>query len=143
MSEESKNNEPQQQPTQPADNGKGTGEKMFTQEELNRIVSDRLARDRESRSTQQQNEEKELALKARESRFDCREFVAEQNYPVELLDILDTSDVDKFKKMVEELSNLFGYRNARFAEPPKFTGIKGQRVILDNDPIRDAFKAKD
>ena len=61
MSEEIKNNEPQQQPTQPAENGAG---KMFTQEEVNKIVSERLARDRESRSAQQQNDERESALKA-------------------------------------------------------------------------------
>ena len=142
MSEEiNKNNEPQQQPTQPAGNGTSGGEKMFTQDEVNKIVSDRLARDRESRATQQQNDERETALKAREAKFDCREYVTEQNYPVELLEFLDTSDVDKFKETVEKLADIFKYNQARFVNPPKFTSSTNNR---NNDPIvdplREAFK---
>lgn len=141
MSEEIKNNETQQQPTQPADNG--AGDKVFTQDDVNRIVSERLARDRESRSSQQQNEEKENALKAREARLDCREFVKAEEYPEALLDILDTSSVDKFKETVEKLSDLFGYKRPKFADTPKFTShIHGARVSLEVDPIRDAFKPK-
>lgn len=139
MSEETKNNETQQQPTQPADNGNSGGEKMFTQDEVNKIVSDRLARDRESRSAQQQNEERESALKAREAKFDCREYVTEQKYPVELLELLDTSDVDKFKETVEKLADLFGYKNPHFVDPPKFTSANRSQAPV-NDPLRDAFK---
>ena len=139
MSEEIKNNEPQQQ-TQPADNGTGEGEKMFTQDDVNRIVSDRLARDRESRSTQQQNEEKENELKAREAKLDCREFVKDEEYPEALLDILDTSSVDKFKETVEKLADLFGYKRPRFVNNPKFTSSTGKHAQVENDPIRNAFK---
>ena len=136
MSEEIKNNETQQQHTQPAENGAG---KMFTQDEVNKIVSNRLARDRESRATQQQNDERESALKAREAKFDCREYVTEQKYPVELLELLDTSDVDKFKETVEKLSDLFCYKRPRFADSPKFTSTNRSNAPV-NDPLRDAFK---
>ena len=136
MSEETKNNEPQQQPTQPAENGAG---KMFTQDDVNKIVSERLARDRESRSAQQQNDERESALKAREAKFECREYVTEQKYPVELLDLLNTSDVDKFKETVEKLSDLFCYKRPRFADSPKFTSANRSQAPV-NDPLRDAFK---
>lgn len=138
MSEEIKNNEPQQQPTQPAENGAG---KMFTQDEVNKIVSDRLARDRESRAAQQQNDERESALKAREAKFDCREYVTAQKYPAELLELLDTSDVDKFKETVEKLSDVFGYKSPRFVELPKFTS-DNRTYAPANDPLRDAFKPK-
>lgn len=140
MSEEIKNPNTQQQPTQPADNGNGAGEKVFTQDDVNRIVSERLARDRESRAAQQQNDDKETALKARESRFDCREYLTEQKYPVELLDLLDTFDVDKFKENVEKLAELFKYKDPRFVNPPKFTGGPGTPYAHGSDPIRDAFK---
>ncbi|MBQ8358562.1 MAG: hypothetical protein IJX37_01420 [Oscillospiraceae bacterium] len=139
MSEETKNNETQQQPTQPADNGISGGEKMFTQEEVNKIVSDRLARDRDKRSTQQQEDERESVLKAREAKLDCREYVTEQKYPVELLELLDTSDVDKFKETVEKLSDIFGYKRPRFVYPPKFTSENRYHAPV-NDPLRDAFK---
>ena len=139
MSEAIKNNEPQQQPTQPADNGTSGGEKMFNQDDVNKIVSERLARDRESRANQQQNDERESALKAREAKFDCREYVTEHKYPVELLELLDTSDVDKFKESVEKLADVFGYTRPRFVERPKFTSENSNHSPV-NDPLRDAFK---
>lgn len=137
--ENNNNNVNQQQPTQPAENGNSGAGKMFTQDEVNRIVSERLARDREGRSAQQQNDERETALKARESKFDCREYVKENNYPEELLDILDTASVDAFKETVEKLSDLFGYKRPRFSSLPKFTSSKGERGQA-GDPLRDAFK---
>lgn len=139
MNEEIKNNETQQQPTQPAGNGNSSGEKMFTQDDVNRIVSERLARDRESRSAQQQNDERESALKAREAKFDCREYVTVNKYPVELLDLLDTSNVDKFKETVEKLSDLFCYKRPRFVDSPKFTSNDRSNAPA-SDPIREAFK---
>ena len=140
MSEEIKNNEPQQQPTQPADNGNSGGEKMFTQDEVNRIVSDRLARDREKRSTPQ-DDTKELALKARESKLDCREYLSEKKYPVELLEVLDTSDVDKFKATTDKLWSIYGMDRPRFADPKPFDSPNGvQQHLGTPDRIRDAFK---
>ena len=138
MSEETEDTT-QQQNTQPADNGNGAG-KMFTQEEVNRLDSDRLARDRESRANQQQNEEKETALKARESRLDCREYITENKYSVDLLDLLDTSDVDKFKATVEKLADIFDHGRPHFIKPPQFTDAKGNVKPGYPDPIRDAFK---
>ena len=52
----------------PGANG-GSGEKTFTQEEVNRIVSDRLARERDKSAQQPQEDEREKALKAREARL--------------------------------------------------------------------------
>lgn len=141
MSEETKNSNPQQQITQPADNGNSGGEKMFTQEDVNKIVSERLARDRESRAAQQQNDERETALKAREAKLDCREFVKEQGYPEDLLDLLDTSDSESFKKTAEKLAAVFGYKLPRFVNPPRFAANSGSHPQEIHDPIRDAFKA--
>ena len=141
MSEETKNTNPQQQITQPAANGNGSGERLFTQEEVNRFVSERLARDRESRAAQQQNDERETALKAREAKLDCREFVKEQGYPEDLLDLLDTSNSESFKKTVEKLADVFGYKLPRFVNPPKFAASSGYNPHDIHDPIRDAFKA--
>ena len=64
----------QQQPTEPtpgATGGQGS-ERTFTQEEVNRIVADRLARER-AKSEPSLADEREQALKAREAKLDCRE----------------------------------------------------------------------
>lgn len=94
----------EQQPTNatPAEMG-DQGEKLFTQADLDRIVGERLARAKRDRSA----DDREAALKAKESRLDCREYLSDKKYPVELLDILDTADVESFKGNVERLARLF------------------------------------
>ena len=145
MSENNNQNTNQQPTTQPADNGDQGGGKMFTQDQVNKIVSERLAQDRKARSTQQQEDDKELALKARESKLDCREYLSEKKYPAELLEVLDTSDVEKFKEAAEKLQAIFatGDKRPHFVNPPKFTAPSGNNTSPSIiDPIREAFKPK-
>ena len=93
--------------TQPAGNGKAA-EKTFTQEEVNRIVSDRLARERTKAQQPTPVDEREQALALRENALNCREFIEKnKNYPPELLDLLDTSDFEGFKSMAEKLLKVF------------------------------------
>ena len=144
MSEENKNIDNQPNNAAPAENGDQAG-KMFTQDEVNKIVSDRLARDREKRSAQQQEDTKELALKARESRLDCREYLSKKKYPAELLEVLDTSDVEKFKAAADKLHSIYGMedKRARFVNSPRFTAPGGgSHTPATHDPIRDAFRPK-
>ena len=51
----------------------GTGGKLFTQDEVNRIVSDRLARERERLTQQTAIDEREKALREREQAFEAKE----------------------------------------------------------------------
>ena len=92
-----------------------------------------------NKGNQQQNDEKESALKAREEKLDGREFVKDQDYPEDLLDLLDTSNLESFKKTVEKLADIFGYKRPRFVSPPKFTSNDRNNTPA-NDPIREAFK---
>ena len=96
-----------QQPTNSTP-GETGGSKTFTQEEVNRIVSERLAK--EKAKAEPKEDEREQALKARESRLDCREYIANKGYPAELLDMLDTSDAEKFRASVDKLVQLFPSR---------------------------------
>ena len=82
--------------------GDSTEPKTFTQEEVNRIVQDRLARER--RGTGQTIEERELDLTRRENRMKCAEKLTEAGYPKELLDILDTSNAETFMENVGKLA---------------------------------------
>ena len=110
---------------QPADihadtGGNGGQGKLFTQEDVNRIVSERLAREREKAALQQPAEntqdkemsereaaliEREKAVEAKESRARCIEYLKEKNINEKrfdmFLDNLDTGNVDAFKKAVD------------------------------------------
>lgn len=99
-------NSPEPKPTNPAE---GSGERLFTQDDVNRIVQDRLSRVKTDSAPQFADKEKELAQ--REARLNCREFLEETKYPAALLEILDTTDFEKFKTtvnlMAEKLPNAF------------------------------------
>ena len=76
----------QQDPTPGAKGGR-----TFTQDDVNRIVSERLAHEREKLQASAKDTEREKALAAREARLDCREYLDAQGYPAALLDVLDGS----------------------------------------------------
>lgn len=125
-----------------------SGGRTFTQDEVNRIVSDRLAREREKLSGQAKKDEREKALEAREARLDCREYLDTQGYPAALLDVLDSSDTAKFKTAVENLVKAFpAIAPQQQKQPPTLSGFRpgdsgdgGHRS--GPDPIAAAFKPK-
>lgn len=118
----------------------GTGGKTFTQEEVNKIVSDRLAREREKLAQQPQEDEREKALKARESRLDCRDYLDSKKYPAALLEVLDSSDVDRFKVAADKLIEQFPGVAAAQTPPPYAAGTGTQNGNMIYDPIAAAFK---
>lgn len=101
-----------QQTQQPSGNATlaGTGEpaateKTFTQDEVNQIISERLKRERAK--TEPPDDSKEKELSERESRLDCREYIAGKGYPKKLLNLFDTSNAEAFKGSVENLIKAF------------------------------------
>lgn len=115
MSENQNLNEPNQKEvnggaiTQPGENG-NQGEKLFTQEEVNKIVSDRLNKERQ-RTVMRQNENaldaRESELSARENLLTCRDFIDENKYNPKLLELFNTSDAEAFKESVNKLFEVF------------------------------------
>lgn len=150
MSEVTKTQSIEQTPgnSTPEDKG-GQGEKVFTQEDVNRIVQERLAKERAKNETPSA---KEQELAAREARLTCREYLLETGGASVLLDVLDTSDPEKFKAAAEKL------REAGFSSPNQAgasrststggrirTGMSHQGGYAGVDPesqIADAFKPK-
>lgn len=118
------------------DNG-GNGGKMFTQEDVNRIVSERLAREREKPV----DDEREKNLKAREARLDCRDYLDSKKYPVKLLDLLDHSDVEKFKAAADAMIEGFPGIMQEDPVPPPYSAGAGTGGFGHN-AIADAFKPK-
>ena len=113
----------------------GQGEKLFTQEDVNRIVSERLARERAKVDTPPEDErekafrEREQALTARENRAKGEDYLAAQNihkdYRQNFIDVLDLmgGDVEKFKQVVAKIGEPYIVREivtgAPVANPPE------------------------
>lgn len=117
-------------------------EKTFTQEEVNNIVQERLARER-AKTEPSPLDLREKELVARESAMTCREYIAEKNYPKELLDLFDTTDQEAFQKNVEKMAELFPSVFTPPGKVPIFTRGIGKGVGFGgSDPIAEAFKRK-
>ena len=98
----------QQLNTQPAENGDQGGGKLFTQAEVDKIIKERLARERAKAAPHEPTEaqKREANLTARESRIECRAYLLDNSLPAELLDVLDTSDIAKFRRAAETIHGL-------------------------------------
>lgn len=84
------------------------GDRTFTQEDVNRIVQERLAKERSKQEPVKLSlEEREKALTAKENKFTCREILSEQKMPERLLEVLDTSDPDRFKASLAVIKELY------------------------------------
>lgn len=147
MSEEI--NTQQQTQTQQDPTPGAKGGRTFTQDDVNRIVSERLAHEREKLQASAKDTEREKALAAREARLDCREYLGTQGYPAALLDVLDSSDTDKFKAAVEKLVKAFpAITGSGSTTPLQYVGwLPGEHSAPKDggggpDPIRAAFKPK-
>lgn len=116
----------------------GSDGKMFTQEDVNRIVSERLAREREKPV----DDEREKNLKAREARLDCRDYLDSKKYPVKLLDLLDSSDVEKFKAAADAMIEGFPSIMQPDPVPPPYAAGTGTSSLLMDANIAEAFKPK-
>lgn len=103
---------------QAENNGSG---RTFTQDEVNTIVADRLARER-SKSAERVGDldAREKDLKAREEAFEaksqrfnqwesreaCKQYLTDNHISTALLDKLDTSDVEAFKTAVKAVQSV-------------------------------------
>lgn len=144
MSEELKNEGQTTGTTQPEANGAPAG-KTFTQEEVNKIVSDRLAKERAKQEPQadpaaEQMAQREKDLSARENRLTCTEYIKENGLDAALMDIFDTGNAEAFKANVEKLLALYPAIDPAKPKCPTFTlGTSGGS---GPDPIAQAFGRK-
>ena len=132
----------------------GQGGRTFTQDEVNRIVSDRLAREREKLTQRPQEDEREKALRereealeARETRNKCEDYLEEVNIGekyrdsfMKLLDVLDKPSFETFEAIVKTVGDPFILRTtvtgAHVPTPPMNNGGNV------DDAIAAAFKPK-
>ncbi len=120
------------------------GNRLFTQEEVDKIIKKRLERHKTDASAtgspdleEREAELKKLQsnLKAREQKLDCKEYLQQCNYPAELIDIIDTSDIDKFKEKADAVVKIDNSRRV-----PPMANPEAKTSNIDN--VSNAFSIK-
>lgn len=138
MTEERNVNEATQEQsnaTQAETSGKERG-RTFTQEEVNAIVRDRLAREREKTAQRPENWEqkisdREQAVSARENLIACKEYIAAKKYPESLLNMYGTDNAEEFiasvDKLVKQFPAIINNDTGVFVTIGEFTGTNGKK----------------
>lgn len=123
-------------------------EKMFTQEEVNKIVQNRLARAK-SENNDAGFAEKEAELSKRELQLDAREKLVDAGLPKELVTAINCSSKEAMEKSIETLisfmnSNPSGINKAKNSYRVISTGISGNSNAGGNEDanIRKAMGLK-
>lgn len=116
--------------TQPEDNG-GNG-RMFTQAEVNRIVAERLARER-AKGEPTAEEQKAAEMEARESRLKCREYMlAHYTKDPRMIDTLfELFNPENYDEFVQKMETVESFNSLCVNPPPeKLTGDSIFRKIF-------------
>lgn len=111
-------------------------EKLFTQSEVDKIISQRIAREK-AKEPQPAPAIDEAALNARSNMLDCKEYVINNGLSMDLLDILDTSDVQGFKEKAEKLKTII---NKTVLYPEVEDRGEVLQLDHDDDALIAAFK---
>ena len=140
MDFENKETEDQQETIEKPETAENKEEKMFTQEQVNEIVKKRLAKYKKEGNAEElkafENEKAELSKK--ENLLSCREYLLDQGYPKEFLEILDTTDVEKFKEKAKQTYDLFQSQAAATRQAPPLADLE---FIGTGNSLKDAFSA--
>lgn len=123
-------------------------EKTFTQEQVNAIVSKRLAEDRASRASEFDKREKEL--NQREMQIRAKELLAERGLPKNLADVLRYSDEESLKTAIDVIDKTRGFKESSVDTEQNNDKRKiienplpsGQRDALIGDQLRKAMGLK-
>lgn len=115
-------------------NPDGAGETTFTQEQVNKIVSDRLAREKVKSEAALAEREQQLAQ--RELLLTAKEKLTESGLPVELLNALNVSSPEAMEKAITTLKGVIDKIKAEAPKPFTIHGAKpaeaGRRPELES-----------
>lgn len=104
--------------------GQGTGEKTFTQDDVNRIVQERLAKEKAKSSGEADFAKREQELAQRELHMTARELLSNKDLPVQLFDALNCTDEETMKKSIATIETVFNEYKAKAAGNIKFVGFQ-------------------
>ena len=112
-----------------------TEEKTFTQEQVNAIVSERLARERAKLESNIVSREQQL--QHREFLLEAKETLQAKGLPASLLDALNTSSKEAFEK---SLSLIDEHKNTLRPTPPPYASGTGSANLMGGaDILRQGF----
>lgn len=125
----------------------GTEGKTFTQEDVNRIVQERLAKERSKTAGNGEDELNKRAaeLDLRERKLTAREKLRENGLPDYLVDALNMNTDDDFQKSMEAILKMKGETESREPKPigkGNLIGMVQSMGTKIDDPIRTAFGLK-
>lgn len=99
-----------------------SGGKTFSQEDVNRIVGERLAKEKAKGEAEFSKRERELAQ--RELRMTAKETLSSKGLPAELLDTLNCSDRETMEKSISTVEKIFNGYKANAISNIKFKGFQ-------------------
>lgn len=116
-------------------------DRTFTQEEVNKIVSERLKHERTKteKASVDSIEARETELAKKENAFLCKEYIAKTGLPKELLEVFSTDNIDSFKQSIEKIKPLLKRRDVvqTFNATPHLSGTP-----LRENALKAAFGLK-
>lgn len=101
----------------------GTGDKTFTQEDVNRIVGERLAKEKAKTNNDTEISKREQELEQRELRLTAKEVLIEKELPVQLLDALNCTDKKTMEKSIATIETIFNDYKANVTKSTVFKGF--------------------
>lgn len=123
-------------------NPDGAGEKTFSQDDVNRIVGERLAKERAKGEAALAEKEQQLAQ--RELLLTAKEKLTENGLPVELVDALNVSSPEALEKALSTVKTVLDKYKSE-ARPMKFSGAKPAESLsgvrnTGDDSLRKAMR---
>lgn len=104
--------------------GQGTGGKTFTQEDVNRIVQERLAKEKAKNSGEADFAKREQELAQRELHMSAKELLSEKGLPVQLFDALNCTDKETMEKSIATIETVFNDYKANVTSNIQFKSFQ-------------------
>lgn len=120
--------------------------KTFSQEDVNKIINDRLKKEKDK--TQKQVEAMEKEFKQKELNFKAKELLTSKGLSLDILDALKYEDEETLNKSVSIVESIINSIPPQQNEPVQFSGVtpavsRGMSESPSpNDQIREAFGLK-
>lgn len=115
-------------------------ERLFTQEELNKIIADRLSRVKTGEDLEERENaliERENALNIRENTMLARDLLKENNIDTEYLPLVDVSSPEQVQESINLIINVVNK-----VEKPETTGMRHASGLRADSDVRRAFFEK-
>lgn len=116
-----------------------TGEKTFTQDQVNAIVGERLAKEKTKNEAALVQREQEL--NRRELKIEAREKLADMGLPLELLDAVDISNRENLDKALKTFQAAFAKQRKEAQKINVIERKLPEFVSTEPDPNRQLRKA--